>query len=174
MAESNEGRRDFLKWVVGAAGAAVAALALVPGLSSVLDPLLRPKRRGGDFLAVGGEAAVAGDHPVALPVIGERVDAWTRAPRTQLGTVWLQKNEDGSLLALTAECPHLGCRIGYDSGSEKFVCPCHDSAFGRDGSVESGPSPRAMDRLEARVREGIVEVRFKRFRTQSEEQVEIG
>ncbi len=160
--------------MVGAGVAAISALAFVPGLSTVLDPLLRPRRRSDDFVPLGEESFLRDDRPVAMPVIGEKVDAWTRTPRTQLGTVWLQKRDDGSLLALTAECPHLGCRIGFDPGHDKFRCPCHDSSFSRDGSVQDGPSPRAMDPLEARIRDGLVEVRFKRFRTQNEEQIEIG
>ena len=109
-----------------------------------------------------------------LPVVGEWRDAWSRDPHRELGTVWLQKQGEGEVLALTAECPHLGCKIGLHPEGESFACPCHESAFALDGSVQDGPSPRAMDRLEARVRDGLVEIRWKRFRTQLEDQVEIG
>jgi menaquinol-cytochrome c reductase iron-sulfur subunit len=160
--------------IVALGGAAVAALLAVPGIATVLDPILRPRRGAGDFLPVGDASMLRDDRPVALPVIGELVDAWTRAPERQLGTVWIQKREGGELFAMTAECPHLGCKIGYRENDEKFFCPCHESAFGRDGSVEGGPSPRKMDELEARVRDGIVEVRFKRYRTGTEDQNEIG
>jgi menaquinol-cytochrome c reductase iron-sulfur subunit len=174
MSEDSKGRRGFLKMIVGLFGTAVGALVLIPGLGTVLDPLLR--RRGGsdDFLPIGEAAVLDGGGPIALPLIGERVDAWTRAPQVQLGTVWLQKGDGDEIVAMTAECPHLGCKINFDGEQDHFFCPCHDSSFGRDGSVNDGPSPRAMDRLEARVRDGLIEVRFKRFRTQNEDQVEIG
>lgn len=174
MSEDSEGRRGFLKMVVGLGGAVIAALVAVPGLGAVLDPLLRRRAGSGDFLAVGEATVLADGGPVSLPVIGEMVDAWTRAPEVQLGTVWLQKGEGDEVVAMTAECPHLGCKISYDGDGDHFVCPCHDSSFGLDGSVNDGPSPRGMDRLEARVRDGVIEVRFKRFRTQAEDQVEIG
>jgi menaquinol-cytochrome c reductase iron-sulfur subunit len=173
MAETNQERRGFLRIAIGLGGVAVAALMAVPGVALVLDPLIRRRPRHDAWRDIGDTGSLRDDQPVALPVIGDRVDAWTRAPEQQLGTVWLRKKEDG-LEAFTAECPHLGCRIGYDRDTEKFFCPCHESAFGLDGSVISGPSPRPMDRLEARVREGKIEVRFRKYRTAVEEQEEIG
>jgi Rieske Fe-S protein len=170
---AESGRRRVLKWLAGAGATAAALVVLVPGASFVLDPLLRRRKKAGDFLPVGDAAVLRADRPVSLPVIGEYVDAWTRAPRTELGTVWLQKNGD-EVVAVSAECPHLGCRVGYDQENEQFTCPCHESAFGLDGAVKTGPSPRPLDQIEARIRDGQVEVRFRRFRTQVEEQVEIG
>ncbi len=173
MSEDSKGRRRFLTMAAALAGTAVAALAAIPGFSVILDPLLRRRGSADDFLPIG-DASVLADHPVSLPVIGEKVDEWTRAPHVQLGTVWLQKGEGDEIIAMSAECPHLGCKIDFDREHDQFVCPCHDSSFGLDGSVKEGPSPRAMDRLTAEVRDGVIEVQFKRFRTQSEDQVEIG
>ncbi len=174
MSEDSGGRRSFLKMAAALGGAAIGALVMIPGVGMILDPLLRRRGSDGDFLPVGEATALSDERPISLPVIGEKVDAWTRAPEVQLGTVWLQKGEDDEVMAMTAECPHLGCKIGYDREQDHFVCPCHDSSFGLDGSVNDGPSPRPMDRLEARVRDGVIEVRFKRFRTQNEDKVEIG
>jgi len=175
MSEDSGGRRGFLKVIVGLAGAAVGVLVLVPGLGAVLDPLLRRRGGSGDFIPVGEATVLNAERPVSLPVIGEKVDAWTRAPQVQLGTVWLQKGEGDEIIAMTAECPHLGCNISYEAENDHFVCPCHDSSFGLDGSVKEGPSPRPMDRIVARTNdEGLIEVEFKRFRTQNEDKVEIG
>jgi Rieske Fe-S protein len=173
MAESS-GRRGVLKVLVGVGGLAIGALVGLPGVSYLLDPLLRRRSRASDFVEVGEASALRDDRPVALTVIGEVRDAWTRAPNQRLGTVWIQKKDDG-LLALSAECPHLGCRIGYAPDRDAFTCPCHESLFGLDGSTQAGPSPRAMDTLEAHVSaEGKVLVKFKRFRTSMEDQVEVG
>lgn len=159
---------------IGLGGVAIGALLAVPGVAYVIDPLVRRRPRSDQWREIGDAELLRDDRPVSLPIIGERVDAWTRAPEQRLGTVWLRRHEDGTLTAFTAECPHLGCRIGYDDESEKFSCPCHDSSFGLDGSVLDGPSPRDMDRLEARVRDGKIEVRFRKFRTAVPEQKEIG
>ena len=111
--------------------------------------------------------------PVSVPILGEKVDAWTRSPEERLGTVWLQRTGRG-VTALSAECPHLGCTIRYDVPRARFACPCHASTFDRDGRALTGPAPRAMDALDARVRGDFVEVRFVRFRTRKRERQEIG
>lgn len=173
MAETSKERRGFLRIAVGLGGLVVGTLLTVPGVAYVLDPLIRRRPRSDAWRDIGAADVLRDDRPVSLPVIGEKVDAWTRAPEQRLGTVWLRTVGD-EVEAFTAECPHLGCRIGYDGDEDQFTCPCHESAFGLDGSVISGPSPRPMDRLEARVNEGRIEVRFRRYRTAIPEQKEIG
>ena len=174
MSETSKGRRGFLRVAVGLGGLAVGALMAVPGVAYVLDPLIRRRPRSDQWREIGDASVLRDDEPVSLPIIGERVDAWTRAPEQRLGTAWLRRKDDGELIAFTAECPHLGCRIGYDTEDDVFFCPCHESAFGLDGSVIDGPSPRPMDQLEARVRGDKIEVRFRKFRTAIPEQEEIG
>lgn len=171
--EAPVSRRSLLGGAFGALAAGLSALWLVPGLGTVLDPLLRRRSREVPFLPVVPESALSGDAPVALPVVGERRDAWTRAANQTLGTVWIRRKGEGQLQVLSAECPHLGCKVGYDGERDRFLCPCHQAEFGPDGSVEAGPAKRGMDPLEARVRDGVVEVQFKRFRTNTEDQVEL-
>ena len=55
---------------------------------------------------------------------------------------------DNSPVALDDRCPHLGCRVGYKSGAEKFQCPCHGSEFALDGKRITGPAKEDMTRLE--------------------------
>jgi Rieske Fe-S protein len=83
-------------------------------------------------------------------------------PPSQIGSVWLERQGE-EVLAFSTICPHLGCGIDWESGKKRYVCPCHDSYFAPDGSVLTGPSPRGMDRLEARIVEGQVEVKFEKF-----------
>lgn len=166
-------RRRVLALMGGLSAAALAGVAALPGLGPLLDPILRKNRSTSGWIRVGETSALS-KRPVALPVIGEKVDAWTREQNKQLGTVWVSKDDRGQPVALTAECPHLGCRIGYDPKRDLFLCPCHDSGFKRDGAVSWGPSPRGMDALEARVVDGKVEVNFKRFQTQRSDKVEVG
>jgi Rieske Fe-S protein len=108
-----------------------------------------------------------------MPVIGEQTDAWTRASQVRLGMVWLRRKGD-KVVALNAECPHLGCKVAFRADHKGFACPCHDSSFSIDGEHLGGPAPRSMDPLETRVVDGQVEVRFVRFRAQVKERVEIG
>jgi Rieske Fe-S protein len=167
-------RRTFLKTIVALGGLAAAALAGVPGIAALLDPLLRPRRSPSERRVVGPASVLRDDRPVALRVIGDRTDAWTRAPRSTLGTVWLQKGPDGAVTCHSGECPHLGCQIGFDARKHLFVCPCHASEFALDGSVRSGPSARPMDTLEAEITgDGDIAVRFTRFRPQTDRKEEV-
>jgi len=49
------------------------------------------------------------------------------------------------LQALTARCPHLGCRINRID-QDALVCPCHGSRFDLQGQRLAGP---AQDHLRA-------------------------
>lgn len=171
--DASKTRRDFFTWLVVAGSAAIGALLALPGASYVLDPVLRSTGRKGRWIRVAELDALSKDHPVSAAVIGEQVDAWTKAPAVRLGTVWLRVMQDDQVAAWNAECPHLGCKIGYNAERTRFGCPCHDSSFSIDGSVQGGPAPRGMDPLEARVQDGHVEVRFVRYRAQIKERVEV-
>ncbi len=42
-------------------------------------------------------------------------------------------------LALSDVCPHLGCKVHWDSNNAEFICPCHDGHFDADGNPTAGP-----------------------------------
>ena len=67
--------------------------------------------------------------------------------RVAVGSAWLRRDDQGKVIALSAQCPHLGCSIGYDGDGKRFRCPCHKSAFKPSGERESGPSRRGLDPL---------------------------
>lgn len=41
--------------------------------------------------------------------------------------------------ALSSTCPHLGCQVHWQAGSQTFYCPCHDGRFDKNGIAISGP-----------------------------------
>jgi menaquinol-cytochrome c reductase iron-sulfur subunit len=172
--DASKSRRDFFGWIVALGSAAIGGLLMVPGAAYVLDPVLRSTGKKGRWIRVAELASLSKDQPVAAPVIGEQVDAWTKAPAVRLGTVWLRVLGEDKVAAWNAECPHLGCKVAFAADKARFGCPCHDSSFSLDGSVLGGPAPRGMDALEARVQNGHVEVRFARFRAQIKERIEVG
>jgi menaquinol-cytochrome c reductase iron-sulfur subunit len=169
-----QNRREFFSWVLGIGSTAIGALLAVPGASYVLDPLLRSSGKKGRWVRVAEFSSLNKDQPVTAPVVGEQVDAWTKSDNVRLGTVWLRVVDSDKVIAYNAECPHLGCKVGFNAEKARFGCPCHDSSFGLDGKVLGGPAPRGMDELETRVENGHVEVRFVRFRAQVKERIEIG
>jgi Rieske Fe-S protein len=171
-------RRSVLGSLAVALGAGMAAVYAVPVARFLGEPLARRDAAGGGsgrWRRVARLADLSSEIPVAVAVIGPRVDAWTRTPAERLGTVFLRKKGERDVLALQAECPHLGCSVRIDAARRRFACPCHESHFDFEGRQISGPSPRDLDPLAARVTaDGHVEVEFVRFRTQTSERVRMG
>lgn len=71
---------------------------------------------------------------------------------------YLARLDDGGFLALSRNCTHLGCTVPWVADAERFVCPCHASAFDIRGDVISPPAPRALDRYPVTIENDIVRV----------------
>jgi len=56
-------------------------------------------------------------------------------------SVALFRDAEG-VYAISLVCTHLGCIV--TPTAQGFECPCHGSAFARDGSVTRGPAPSAL------------------------------
>ncbi len=164
-------RRRATLTVIGAgAGLGTAALAGVP-VAGLVASSGRPSGGGatggadreGWFRVAPWEAVRVGV-PLLVTVRGDEVDAWAVTADRRLGSVWLVRDGEGAgtLRALSAECPHVGCQI--ERSPEGFRCPCHVSRFDPQGRALSGAAPRGMDPLDVRVEDGAVWVRFVRFR----------
>lgn len=171
--EQSQSRRSFLALVSGLGAGAIGLVLGLPGLRYIADPLRKTGGKKGRWVAVGQLAALSEKFPVEVPVVGEQVDAWTRSPEVRLGTAWLRREGD-KVLAWNAECPHLGCKIAFDRDTSHFGCPCHESSFSENGKRLGGPAPRSLDPLDTRVKDGLVEIRFVRFRAQTPDREEIG
>lgn len=154
-------RRRLLAVLAGAGGCAIAGAAGAPALRLALAPAAQasaPSR----WVRTVKRARLREGEPQRVAVVSERRDAWTVEKDVVLGSVWIVLRGD-AVAAYSAVCPHLGCSV--NATSDGFACPCHTSAFDAKGKRVSGPSPRDLDALDARVdADGFVEVDFKRFR----------
>ncbi len=149
----------------GALGVCVAGVTAAPALSMLVHPLRSPTTSGSnDFIPAGRLAQFVGSAPVKVDLFSDKIDAWNRVVQVKVGSAWVRRNVDGELVAMSTVCPHLGCAIDYDAGNDKFICPCHDSFFSKEGGVETGPSPRGMDQLELETTGDLVAIRYQRFR----------
>jgi len=45
---------------------------------------------------------------------------------------------------LNAVCTHLGCVVPWNSGENRFICPCHGSQYDNTGKVVRGPAPLSL------------------------------
>ena len=53
----------------------------------------------------------------------------------------------GEFLALSSVCPHLGCKVHWESQESRFFCPCHNGAFDATGVAIAGPPKEAGQSL---------------------------
>ena len=56
------------------------------------------------------------------------------------------RDEDGSLIAVSTRCTHLGCQVNFNSAERSWDCPCHGSRFAPDGAVLEGPAVHGLER----------------------------
>ena len=54
------------------------------------------------------------------------------------------RDENGTLHACEAKCPHLGCLVHWNPAETTWDCPCHGSRFDPYGKVINGPANRDL------------------------------
>jgi menaquinol-cytochrome c reductase iron-sulfur subunit len=169
-------RRDFHRLAIVGLSTLIGLVLAVPGVAFIVSPL-RKKRREGSFKVLTRLKQLEVGVPRSFAIIEERRDAWIKYPREPVGSVWLirQPAETGErVIALSSECPHLGCAVNLAADGKSFHCPCHTSSFTFDGTRKNSVPPRNMDRLEVELSEADnpeVRIKFQRFRTLSERQI---
>lgn len=157
-------RSALLQFVTAVLSFLLVALPSTIGGLFFLDPLLR-RRTGSASENSGGGVTGKKDEqgfirldvtsqvipddgaPVAVTVRDDLVDAWNRFADVPVGSIWLRRNPDGSIVAFNSICPHLGCSVNYRRSENDFFCPCHTSAFALDGKKTNEIPPRDMDSL---------------------------
>ncbi len=163
-ADDRVGRRGFL--VAGIYGF-LSVIAGSFGITSAAYLLRPPKRKLGSAWADAGDvSALKIGSPQKITFERTRADGWKIS--NQKDNAWIIKNADGTVVAFSPLCTHLGCAYHWDSragestagrstagrsGDGAFVCPCHGSRFSRTGDVITGPANRPLDRYQVR-REG--------------------
>ena len=160
----DDGRRLFLKLGIHGLGAGVAAVTAGPAIAYLAFPLAHDPTSGGHgFVPAGRVERFKEGEPVKVDLIADKTDAWNRVEQVKVGSAWVVKLE-GKLVAYSTVCPHLGCAIDYGAAASKFKCPCHRSAFSKEGKIEDGPAPRVMDELECKQDGGVVSIKYLRFK----------
>lgn len=118
MAEASQSRRNFI-------GTLISLLAGGVFLGRFLTPKLRRKKT---LLTVA---------QAELPPDGALVYREARVAVLRQGE---------RVYALNLVCTHLGCTVNVTPTG--LVCPCHGSAFDREGRVLKGPADRALERYQ--------------------------
>jgi Rieske Fe-S protein len=147
----------FAKWgITNGTAAAMILTDRILGLDNpwaeLFDPnRLTPRASAKRFVE---ENARAGVH-----FIGDRIAKRGTRPIEELGPgegdivhangekVAGHRRDDGTLVAVSSTCTHLGCQVNWNRAERSWDCPCHGSRFSPEGEVLHGP---AVHRLELR------------------------
>ena len=136
-------RRSFLNRLWFALG-----LVALGELVAVAVAFLLPRRRAAESLGATAVVEAGAVDSFAL----NSVTAFVR------GKFYLCRLADGGFLAVSRKCTHLGCTLPWVEKEQRFVCPCHASAFDIRGEVVSPPAPRALDLFRMTIENDIVKV----------------
>ncbi len=135
------GRRQFMNLLTFGTATGVALGALYPVANYFM-----PLRAGG-----GGGGTSAKDE-LGNPITKTGWLATHQAGDRSLvqglkgDPTYLIVDEGGEIgeFGLNAICTHLGCVVPWDSGANKFICPCHGSQYDTNGKVVRGPAPLSL------------------------------
>ena len=125
-------RRQF----IGACACALAGIAL-GGCASLVTRPITP---------VDGRLELALAH---YPELTETGGSLRLMPTGATEPVYVLPQDDGTFVALSPICTHLGCTVEIEGA--RLVCPCHGSTYDRAGKVLRGPAERALARYPTRL-----------------------
>ncbi len=136
----NSGRRTFLGVCLAGLGAIAAAAVGWPLFS---------------YLAPGSKTKAAGKVVIPETDITEgNVKFFEYAGSSAV----LVRKRDGTLVALSAVCTHLGCIVQWEKDKQDFLCPCHGGHYTPDGIVTAGPPPKPLPKIPFSVAGGNITV----------------
>ena len=124
-----EGKRDFLKYVLGGGLIAWAGAILYP-----LFAYLKPPKQAEVVVSsvkVGKLSAIEKDSGTIV--------------RFGNKPVILIRTAVGELRAFSATCTHLDCTVQYRKDMGLIWCACHNGRYDLSGKNIAGPPPRPLD-----------------------------
>ena len=147
----------FAKWgMTGGTAAAHILAAALQGSKSAWADLFDPNRLN---LRAAAARFVEENAKAGLHMVGDRLTKRGSRPIEDLAPgegdivslagekVAGHRRDDGSLVAVSPVCTHLGCQVNWNRAERSWDCPCHGSRFSPEGDVLQGP---AVHRLEGK------------------------
>ncbi len=150
-------RREFLRnaW-------SVSMLGLLGGFGGATLAFLWPNLRGGFGAEIDVDSeetilAYIADNQGPMPYPAGRMWLTEYDPALDPEGEYSDVVAEGSrVMALYHTCVHLGCRVPWNVGPQRFQCPCHGSNYNFWGEYILGPAPRGLDRFRTRTENGRV------------------
>ena len=139
-------RRSILNWI-WASFAALACIELGWITNSILRSPKKTQQHDSQTIIDAGKATDF--QPGSVKAIPQ-------------GQFYLACLDDGSFIALSKTCTHLGCSVPWNASEKKFICPCHGSTFDIAGTVLTPPALRPLDYFPVRVENGSIRIDISR------------
>jgi menaquinol-cytochrome c reductase iron-sulfur subunit len=153
-------RRGFFGKVIGAVMGLIGLGLGIPLLGYAVLPTLR--KREVPWSEVGPVGAIELNRPKEFEVVRSLSSGWMKTNTVR--SVWAYRKPDGTVVAFSPICTHLGCGYRWSEGDRNFLCPCHNSVFDLDGRVLGGPAPRPLDLLPTKVEGDRLFIRYQDFK----------
>ena len=135
-------RRDFIRL----ANRGLLALGAIAVLGPVVAYFYPP-----DLVETPAEPVLAGN-AADIPLNSSKTVRYGRYPALVIHLPQGWK-------AYVSVCTHFGCLVKWDAGNNQIACPCHAGFFDpQDGSVTSGPPPKALTVLKVSEVDGNIYV----------------
>lgn len=150
-------RREFVSIVAAAAGTIMGAIVGIPAIGYLIAPALQ-KVAAEAWIPVGPLANFQVGVPTLFNFNRTTIDGWVQTVNSY--GVFIIKNQDGSILALSNKCTHLSCRVNWKPEESAYICPCHDAYFDINGGIIKGPQPRPLDKYETKIENDNLSIHF--------------
>jgi menaquinol-cytochrome c reductase iron-sulfur subunit len=145
-------RRGFMKTVIAGIGGLIGAAIGLPAIAYVVGPSL--KKETDAWIRLGSVAKVELNTPTLFKTNIEKQTGWINAEEEF--SVYVSTTNGRDFVAMSNVCSHLGCRVRWIADKDHFFCPCHNGIYAKDGSVVSGPPPKALARFEVKIENDIL------------------
>lgn len=147
VSKDSSERRSFLR-------SAIAGLTSLMGLAFAGPAVsyLFAKKRDPELKAwadAGEITEFSQSLPQEITFESRQTDGWSIEDGK--ASAWVVRQSDGSMVAFSPWCTHLGCAYHWEPKRSQtaggcFVCPCHGSRFATNGTVLEGPASRPLHR----------------------------
>jgi len=150
MADESMSRRKFLSAGIGVIGGTIAIGLGGAAMVSIAAPTVT-NRQEGKWVEAGNVAEMAAGKFNQINLTYDAKDGWMEGKFKMLAYVRI----DGeNITAFSATCSHLGCNVNYDETTGGFKCPCHTGVYDANGKNVSGPPPKPLKKLDAKIENG--------------------
>jgi menaquinol-cytochrome c reductase iron-sulfur subunit len=150
--ENKVTRRNFLGILTASIGGIIAAALGIPAIAYIIGPAL--KREELNWIRLGAVSKVEVSSPTLFKTTLKQQTGWVTSEEEL--SIYVLTEDGRDFIAMSNVCTHLGCRVRWVSDQGLFMCPCHNGAFNKDGSIAYGPPPRPLDRYEVKNEENEV------------------